>query len=120
MLKEWFDQLSAEVLNPNYALFIQSADGATFQPNSNSDVNPDHLSYFHFSGRMMGLAIFHQHLLNVYFTRSFYKHILGLFFSMLIVIIKHLLMQAFRLVIKMLKASIQILPKVYRYYVLVF
>lgn len=80
MLKEWFDQLSAEVLNPNYALFIQSADGATFQPNSNSDVNPDHLSYFHFSGRMMALAIYHQHLLNVYFTRSFYKHILGLFF----------------------------------------
>ena len=79
MLKEWFDQLSAEVLNPNYALFIQSADGATFQPNSNSDVNPDHLSYFHFGGRMMALAIYHQHLLNVYFTRSFYKHILGLF-----------------------------------------
>ena len=51
--------------------------GATFQPNSLSDVNPDHLSYFRFAGRMMGLAIHHQQLLNVYFTRSFYKHILG-------------------------------------------
>ncbi|XP_065916670.1 E3 ubiquitin-protein ligase HACE1-like isoform X2 [Dysidea avara] len=78
VLREWFDQLSAEVLNPNYALFIQSADGATFQPNSNSDINPDHLSYFNFSGRMMALAIYHQHLLSVYFTRSFYKHILGI------------------------------------------
>ena len=51
--------------------------GATFQPNSLSDVNPDHLSYFRFAGRMMGLAIHHKQLLNVYFTRSFYKHILG-------------------------------------------
>ena len=53
------------------------AVGATFQPNSLSDVNPDHLSYFRFAGRMMGLAIYHKQLLNVYFTRSFYKHILG-------------------------------------------
>jgi len=52
--------------------------GATFQPNSLSDVNPDHLSYFKFAGRLMGLAIYHQQLLNVYFTRSFYKHILGM------------------------------------------
>ena len=51
--------------------------GATFQPNSHSDVNPDHLSYFRFAGRMMALAIYHKQLLNVYFTRSFYKHILG-------------------------------------------
>lgn len=26
---------------------------------------------------MMGLAIYHRELLSVYFTRSFYKHILG-------------------------------------------
>jgi E3 ubiquitin-protein ligase HACE1 len=76
--REWFDNLSKEVLNPDYALFIQSADGATFQPNSHSDINPDHLSYFRFAGRMMGLAVFHRQLLSVYFTRSFYKHILGI------------------------------------------
>ena len=51
--------------------------GSTFQPNSNSSVNPDHLAYFHFAGQAMGLALFHQQLLSVYFTRSFYKHILG-------------------------------------------
>ena len=27
MKREWFDNLSKEVLNPDYALFIQSADG---------------------------------------------------------------------------------------------
>lgn len=25
--REWFDSLSREILNPDYALFIQSADG---------------------------------------------------------------------------------------------
>ena len=51
--------------------------GATFQPNCNSWVNPDHLHYFRFAGRIMGLALYHKQLLDAYFTRSFYKHILG-------------------------------------------
>lgn len=51
--------------------------GCTFQPNSNSAINPDHLNYFRFAGQTLGLALYHQHLLSVYFTRSFYKHILG-------------------------------------------
>lgn len=75
--KEWFDVLSKEMLNPDYALFTQSADGSTFQPNSNSSINPDHLTYFRFVGQVMGLALYHRQLLGVYFTRSFYKHILG-------------------------------------------
>ena len=58
-------------------LILKFIVGATFQPNSHSDVNPDHLSYFKFAGRTMALALYHQQLLNVYFTRSFYKHILG-------------------------------------------
>jgi E3 ubiquitin-protein ligase HACE1 len=75
--REWFDNLSSELLNPDYALFVPSSDGVTFQPNSLSPINPDHLNYFSFAGRLMGLAIYHKKLLNVYFTRSFYKHILG-------------------------------------------
>ena len=55
--------------------------GSTFQPNSNSSVNPDHLNYFHFAGQAMGLALYHQQLLSVYFTRSFYKHIPGSYHS---------------------------------------
>ncbi|KAL8586648.1 hypothetical protein ACOMHN_040156 [Nucella lapillus] len=77
LVREWFDLLSKEILNPDYALFTMSADGCTFQPNSNSAINPDHLSYFRFAGRLLGLALFHRHLLSTYFTRSFYKHILG-------------------------------------------
>ncbi|XP_078600324.1 E3 ubiquitin-protein ligase HACE1-like isoform X2 [Branchiostoma floridae x Branchiostoma japonicum] len=78
VVREWFDILSKEILNPDYALFTMSADGSTFQPNSNSAVNPDHLNYFRFAGGIMGLALYHRQLLNVYFTRSFYKHILGI------------------------------------------
>uniref|UniRef100_A0A8C2F942 E3 ubiquitin-protein ligase HACE1 n=1 Tax=Cyprinus carpio TaxID=7962 RepID=A0A8C2F942_CYPCA len=78
VVREWFDILSNEIINPDYALFTQSADGTTFQPNSNSSVNPDHLNYFGFAGQILGLALYHRQLVNIYFTRSFYKHILGI------------------------------------------
>ncbi|XP_059970985.1 E3 ubiquitin-protein ligase HACE1 isoform X2 [Mesoplodon densirostris] len=78
VVREWFDILSNEIVNPDYALFTQSADGTTFQPNSNSYVNPDHLNYFRFAGQILGLALNHRQLVNIYFTRSFYKHILGI------------------------------------------
>uniref|UniRef100_A0A3P8Z7C0 E3 ubiquitin-protein ligase HACE1 n=1 Tax=Esox lucius TaxID=8010 RepID=A0A3P8Z7C0_ESOLU len=77
-LREWFDVLSNEIINADYGLFTQSADGTTFQPNSNSSVNPDHLNYFQFTGQILGLALYHRQLVNIYFTRSFYKHILGI------------------------------------------
>ncbi|XP_047455665.1 E3 ubiquitin-protein ligase HACE1 isoform X1 [Mugil cephalus] len=78
VVREWFDILSNEIINPDYGLFTQSADGTTFQPNSNSSVNPDHLNYFRFAGQILGLALYHRQLVNIYFTRSFYKHILGI------------------------------------------
>lgn len=37
----------------------------------------DHLSYFHFVGRVFGMALYHNELLDVHFTNSFYKHILN-------------------------------------------
>lgn len=37
----------------------------------------DHLSYFHFVGRVMGLAVFHSHYINGSFTQPFYKQLLG-------------------------------------------
>ena len=40
-------------------------------------MNPDHLRYFKFIGRVVGKALFEECLLDAYFTRSFYKHIAG-------------------------------------------
>lgn len=71
----WNDLLYI-ILKINY--FILILIGTTFQPNSNSSVNPDHLNYFRFAGQILGLALNHRQLVNIYFTRSFYKHILGM------------------------------------------
>jgi len=49
-----------------------------FQPNPNSNIEPNHLKYFYFIGRIVGKALQTQNMLEAYFTRSFYKHILGL------------------------------------------
>ena len=72
-----YSVLAREIFNAGYVLFITTGDGVTFQPNPNSYVNPDHLSYFKFIGRIIGKAICDGHLMDAHFTRSFYKHILG-------------------------------------------
>jgi hypothetical protein len=76
--REFFSILAKEIFNPNYALFTSTEDGCTFQPNMHSSINPDHLSYFRFVGRIVGKAILDGYLLDVHFTRSLYKHMLGL------------------------------------------
>ena len=65
------------MFNPNYALFIPSANGVSFQPNCMSSINVEHLEFFKFIGRIIGKALCDGYALDVYFTRSFYKHILG-------------------------------------------
>jgi E3 ubiquitin-protein ligase HUWE1 len=75
--REFFAILAKEIFNPNYALFTATEDGCTFQPNPNSSINPDHLSYFRFVGRIVGKAVVDGFLLDAHFTRSLYKHMLG-------------------------------------------
>ncbi|KAI9475724.1 MAG: hypothetical protein EXX96DRAFT_596137 [Benjaminiella poitrasii] len=76
--REWFSILARHMFDPNYALFVTSAaDRLTYQPNLASGVNAEHLNYFKFVGRLIGKAIYDGRLLDAYFTRSFYKLILG-------------------------------------------
>jgi hypothetical protein len=78
LVREWFGILAREIFNPNYALFRTAGGKAsTFHPNPMSIVNPDHLSFFQFCGRIVGKAIFDDQRLDAYFTRSFYKHMLS-------------------------------------------
>jgi hypothetical protein len=77
LTREFFAILAKEMFNPNYALFTSTEDGCTFQPNPNSSINPDHLSYFRFVGRIVGKAVLDGFLLDAHFTRSLYKHMLG-------------------------------------------
>jgi len=58
-------------------LFTTVGNESTFQPNPNSVIQTEHLSYFKFVGCVVAKALLDGQLLDVYFTRSFYKHILG-------------------------------------------
>ena len=76
-LREFFFLLSHEMFNPFYCLFEYSAhDNYTLQINPASGVNPEHLNYFKFIGRCLGLGIFHRRFLDAYFVTAFYKMIL--------------------------------------------
>ncbi len=73
LTREWFSILAKEIFNENYALFIATSDGTTFQPNPLSGVNPGHLAYFKFVGRITGKAIADDELFPAPYTCSFYK-----------------------------------------------
>ena len=89
--REWLYLLSHDMLNPYYGLFQYSRDDVyTLQINPDSSINPvsqpssppltlscpppqEHLSYFYFVGRVMGLAVFHGMYIDGGFTLPFYK-----------------------------------------------
>ncbi|KAI9449410.1 hypothetical protein BJY52DRAFT_1215929 [Lactarius psammicola] len=76
--REWFQILARQMFDPNNALFQPcAADRLTYQPNKASWVNPEHLSFFKFVGRVIGKAIYDGRLLDAYFARSMYRQILG-------------------------------------------
>ena len=56
-----------------FIYYVFRDDIYTLQINPDSAVNPDHLSYFHFVGRIIGMAIFHGHYIDGGFTMPFYK-----------------------------------------------
>ncbi|CAH0723310.1 unnamed protein product, partial [Brenthis ino] len=78
--REWLHLLGRELFNPHYGLFQYANAGDdryALQINADSGVNPEHLSYFHFAGRILGVALFHGHQLDAAFTVPFYKQLLG-------------------------------------------
>lgn len=75
--REWYQVLSRQMFNPDYALFTAVAsDETTFHPNRTSYINPEHLSFFKFIGRIIGKAIFDDCFLDCHFSRAVYKKIL--------------------------------------------
>ncbi len=76
--REWFQVLSRQMFNPDYALFTPVAsDRTTFHPNRLSAVNPEHLMFFKFIGRIIGKALYEGRVLDCHFSRAVYKRILG-------------------------------------------
>ncbi|KAF8819368.1 HECT-domain (ubiquitin-transferase) domain-containing protein [Cardiosporidium cionae] len=78
LTREWFGLMAKEMFNPNYVLFRREGTKAEFNhPNPLSHVDPDHLRFFRFIGRVIGKALYDGQHLEAYFCRSFYKHMLG-------------------------------------------
>jgi E3 ubiquitin-protein ligase HUWE1 len=76
--REWFQALSRQMFDPQYALFINVAsDSTTFHPNPLSGVNSEHLSFFKFIGRIIGKAMYEGRVLDCHFSRAVYKRMLG-------------------------------------------
>lgn len=76
--REWFQVLSRQMFDPNYALFVPvSSDRTTFHPNKLSGINDEHLMFFKFIGRIIGKALYEGRVLDCYFSRAVYKRILG-------------------------------------------
>lgn len=76
--REWFQVLSRQMFNPDYALFIPVAsDRTTFHPSKLSKINEEHLMFFKFIGRIIGKALYEGRALDCHFSRAVYKRILG-------------------------------------------
>eukprot|EP01134_Creolimax_fragrantissima_P001928 CFRG1928T1 len=78
LAREWFYLLSHSAFSPYYGLFEYAAsDIYTLQISPNSGINPDHLQYFEFIGRIVGMAVFHGKLIDAFFIPPFYRKMLG-------------------------------------------
>ena len=76
--REWFQVLSRQMFDPNYALFVPvNSDRNTYHPNKASGINPEHLLFFRFVGRIIGKALYDGRLLDCHFSRPVYRKILG-------------------------------------------
>lgn len=77
--REFFFLLSRQVFSPYYALFEYSAvNSYSVQISPLSAFVDNCHDWFRFCGRVLGLALVHQYLLDAFFTRPFYKALLRL------------------------------------------
>ncbi|XPS94894.1 HECT-type E3 ubiquitin transferase [Ascochyta lentis] len=76
--REWFQVIARQMFNADYALFVPVAsDRTTFHPNRLSSINPEHLMFFKFIGRIIGKALYENRVLDCHFSRAVYKQIMS-------------------------------------------
>jgi len=77
--REWFQLVSDMLFNPDFALWSYSSiNQMCMQINPSSGIaNDEHLRYFHFTGRLLGKALFDRQIVAGHLVRPLYKHILG-------------------------------------------
>ncbi|KAM3283465.1 E3 ubiquitin-protein ligase UPL5-like [Capsicum chacoense] len=76
--REWLLLVCQAIFNPRNSLFVACPnDRGRFFPDPDSKVNPAHLEYFRFSGRMIALALMHGVRIEVVFDRVFFLQLSG-------------------------------------------
>ncbi|KAM3749161.1 hypothetical protein ACB098_05G161600 [Castanea mollissima] len=83
VLREWFFLVCQAIFNPENALFVACPnDRRRFYPNPTSRVDPMHLEYFSFSGRVIALALMHKVQVGIVFDRVFFLQLAGKYISL--------------------------------------
>lgn len=78
VLREWFCLVCKAIFNPQNALFLACpSDQRRFCPNPASSVDPLHLDYFAFCGRVIALALMHKVQVGIVFDRVFFQQLSG-------------------------------------------
>ncbi|KAJ7946380.1 E3 ubiquitin-protein ligase UPL5 [Quillaja saponaria] len=78
VLREWFFLVCQAIFNPENALFVACPnDRRRFFPNPASKVDPMHLEYFSFCGRVIALALMHKVQVGVVLDRVFFSQLAG-------------------------------------------
>eukprot|EP00948_MAST-09A_sp_MAST-9A-sp1_P001077 g1077.t1 len=77
LTKDWYLEICRNLCyNASYCLFRPNDDG-TVEINPLSGVNPQHLQYFRFLGRLLAKAIYDRQLVDVLFCTHLFKGITG-------------------------------------------
>lgn len=78
VLREWFFLVCQAIFNPQNALFVACPnDRRRFFPNPASKVDPMHLDYFSFAGKVIALALMHKIQVGIVFDRVFFLQLAG-------------------------------------------
>jgi len=82
LLRDFFYNISKEIGNSKYSLF-QYSNEDTYELEINPESGIDHLKYYKFIGRILGLAILNKQYITINFNLVFFKKLLNrtLFFS---------------------------------------
>nr|CAJ26384.1 polyubiquitin-like protein [Brachypodium sylvaticum] len=78
VLREWFCMVCQALFSPQQVLFSPCPnDQRRFYLNGTSVVDPLHLKYFIFSGRIIGLAVMHKVQVGIVLDRTLFLHLAG-------------------------------------------
>ncbi|CAK7345034.1 unnamed protein product [Dovyalis caffra] len=83
VLREWFFLVTQAIVDPQNALFVACpSDPRRFYPNPASKVDPMHLEYFTFAGRVIALALMRKVQVGIVFDRAFFLQLAGMHISL--------------------------------------